>query len=154
MVIAVLVQFLKRIKSDAMKAIPWRRLAGWGGWAAAAFALGFAFSDSIPRALDQYPTSIPLKAMFGELGVSFLLLSAGTMGVVGMLFAMGWFFCRQAFGNIELPGWRRMPGFYYRDALMIGVGGTGALQALSRVTEGASSHLPTPHRAVGAACGL
>jgi len=52
-----------------------------------------------------------------------------------MLFAMGWFFLRQAFGETELPGWRGMPGTYYRDALMIGVGGTGALLALSRVTE-------------------
>jgi len=152
--IAVLVQFLKRIKSQAMKAIPWRRLAGWGGWAAAAFAAGFVFSDSIPKSLDKYPTSIPLKVMFGEIGVSFLLLSAGTVGAVGMLFAMGWFFCRQAFGDSELPGWRGMPGTYYRDAVMIGLGGSGALLALSRVTEWASSHWPTPHRALSAAFGF
>jgi hypothetical protein len=92
--------------------------------------------------------------MYAEMGVSFLLLSAGTVGVVGVLFAMGWFFCRQAFGETELPGWRGMPGTYYRDALMIGVGGTGALLALSRVTEWASSHWPTPHRALGAAFGF
>jgi membrane protease YdiL (CAAX protease family) len=154
LVIAVLVQFLKRIKSAAMKEIPWRTLAGWGGWAAAAFAAGFVFSDSIPKALDRYPTSIPLKVMFGEMGVSFLLLSAGTLGVVGMLFAVGWFFCRQAFGETELPGWRGMPGSYYRDAVMIGLGGTGALLALSRVTEWFSVHWPTKHRALGAAFGF
>ena len=152
--IAVLVQFLKRIKSQAMKEIPWRRLAGWGGWAAAAFAAGFAFSDSIPKALDRYPTSIPLKAMYAEMGVSFLLLSAGTVGVVAMLFAVGWFFCRQAFGETDLPGWRGMLGSYYRDALMIGLGGTGALLLLSRVTEWVSVHWPTKHRALGAAFGI
>jgi hypothetical protein len=154
LVIAVLVQFLKRIKSEAMKEIPWRRLAGWGGWAAAAFAAGFVFSDSIPKALQQYPTSIPLKVMFGEMGVSFLLLSAGAVGVVGMLFAIGWFFCRRAFGDTELPGWRGMAGSYYRDAVMIGVGGTGALLALSRVTEWVSVQWPTKHRALGAAFGF
>jgi membrane protease YdiL (CAAX protease family) len=154
LVIAVLVQFLKRIKSDAMRAIPWRRLAGWGGWAAAAFAAGFVFSDSIARSLDQYPTSVPLKVMYAEMGVSFLLLSAGTVVVVGLLFAMGWFFCRQAFGETELPGWRGMPGSYYRDAVMIGVGGTGVLLALSRLTEWASSHWPTTHRALGAQFGF
>jgi membrane protease YdiL (CAAX protease family) len=152
--IAALAQFLKRIKSEAMKAIPWKRLARWGGWAAAAFAAGFVFSDSIPKALDRYPTSIPLKVMFGQMGVSFLLLSAGTVGVVGILFAMGWFFCRQAFGDTELPGWRGMPGPYYRDAVMIGVGGTGALLALSMVTEWVSAHWPTQHRALGAAFGF
>ena len=154
LVIAVLVQFLRRIKSPAMKEIPWRRLAGWGGWAAAAFAAGFVFSDSIPKALDKYPTSIPLKVMYAEMGVSFLLLSAGTVGVVGVLFAIGWFFCRQAFGDTELPGWRGMPGNYYRDAMMIGLGGTGALLALSRLTEWVSAHWPTTHRALGAAFGF
>jgi hypothetical protein len=71
-----------------------------------------------------------------------------------MLFAVGWFFCRQAFGDTELPGWRGMAGSYYRDAVMIGVGGTGALLALSRVTEWVSSHWLTPHRALGAAFGF
>jgi membrane protease YdiL (CAAX protease family) len=154
LVIAVLVQFLRRIKSAAMKEIPWRRLAGWGGWAASAFAAGFAFSDSIPKALDKYPTSIPLKVMYAEMAVSFLLLSAGTVGVVGMLFAVGWFFCRQAFGDTELPGWRGMPGSYYRDSVMIGVGGTGALLVLSRATEWVSLHWPTKHRALGTAFGF
>ena len=154
LMIAVLVQFLKRIKSAAMREIPWRRLAGWGGWAAAAFAAGFVFSDSIPKALDKYPTSIPLKVMYAEMGVSFLLLSAGTVGVVGMLFAVGWFFCRQAFGDAELPRWRGMAGSYYRDAMMIGVGGTGALLALSRLTEWVSVHWPTPHRALGTSFGF
>ena len=152
--IAVLVQFLRRIKSSAMKQIPWRRLAGWGGWAAAAFAAGFAFSDSIARSLDRYPTSIPLKVMYAEMGLSFLLLSAGTVGVVGMLFAVGWFFCRQAFGDTELPGWRGMPRWYYRDALMIGLGGTGALLGVKQVMERVSNLWPTHHRALGAAFGL
>jgi len=136
-----------------MKEIPWRRLAGWGGWAAAAFATGFVFSDSIARALDQYPTSIPLKAMYAEMGVSFLLLSAGTVGVVGMLFAMGCFSADRHLRN-GAARMARHAGTYYRDALMIGVGGTGALLALSRVTEWASSHWPTPHRALNAAFGF
>jgi hypothetical protein len=47
-----------------------------------------------------------------------------------------------------------MPNYYYRDALLIGAGGTGALLALGRVTEWASAHWPTQHRAVSAAFGM
>ena len=54
----------------------------------------------------------------------------------------------------ELPGWRGMPNYYYRDALMIGVGRSGALLALRRVSEWASAHWPTKHRSLPAGFGM
>jgi hypothetical protein len=66
---------------------------------------------------------------------------------------MAWFFLRQAFAETDFPGWRGMAKNYYRDALLIGVGGTAALIALKRVSDWMSAHWPTPHQSLGAAFG-
>jgi hypothetical protein len=70
-----------------------------------------------------------------------------------VVFAMAWFFLRQAWRETEFPGWLRMPGNYYRDALMIGLGGTAALIAVRRISEWVSLHWPTAHQSVSAAFG-
>jgi hypothetical protein len=66
---------------------------------------------------------------------------------------MAWLFLRQAFSGTELPGWRGMSKSYYRDAVLIGVGGTAALIALRRVSEWLSARWPTPHQSLGAVFG-
>jgi len=71
-----------------------------------------------------------------------------------ILFAMGWFFLKQAYGEMDWPGWRGMPRNYYRDALLIGLGGTAALIAVSRATEFVLRRWTTPHRAFPANFGL
>jgi hypothetical protein len=73
---------------------------------------------------------------------------------VVILFAMGWFFLKQAYGEVDWPGWRGMAREYYRDALLIGLGGTAALIAVSRATEFVLRRWPTPHRSFPAGFGL
>ena len=73
-------------------------------------------------------------------------------GIV-LLFGMAWYFGRRAFGEERLPGWTGMPPLYYRDALLIGMGGTAALVGFSRLIAALSAHWPTAHRAIEASFG-
>jgi hypothetical protein len=76
------------------------------------------------------------------------------LGLVVILFAIGWFFLKQAYGELQWPGWSGMPREYYRDAFLIGAGGAAGLVALSRATEWVFGHWQTPHRAFPASFGL
>jgi len=145
-VIAALIFFLREIKSDLMKQVPWRRFTGWGLFALAAYVLIGVFGDRIPMFLSQYKTAIPLKFMYGGLAIGFTVGAFFYLGLVVTLFAMGWLFLKQVYGEMDWPGWRGMPREYYRDALFIGVGGTAALIAVSRAIEFVFRHWPTPHR--------
>ena len=151
--VAILIFFLREIKSELMKAVTWRRFAIWGLFGLAAYALVAACGNRIPQALSQYQTAIPLKFMMGALGIGFLVAAFFCLGAIVVVFAMAWFFLRRAFGDTEFPVWRGMPGSYYRDALAIGVGGTAALVAVRRVSEWVSMHWPTAHQSLGAAFG-
>ena len=152
--IAALVFFLREIRSDLMKQVPWRRFTGWGLFALAAYVAIGAFGDRIPMFLSQYKTAIPLKFMYGGLAIGFTIGAFFYLGLMVILFAMGWFFLKQAYGEVDWPGWRGMRSDYYRDALLIGVGGTAALIAVSRATEFVLRRWPTPHRSFPAGFGL
>ena len=151
--VAALIFFLREIKSELMKQVPWRRFTLWGLFALAAFVAVVACGNRIPQALMKYQTEMPLKFMYGGLAIGSIIGAFFYMGLVVILFAIGWFFLKQAYGEVSWPGWRGMPREYYRDALFIGVGGTAALLALARTTEWAFGHWPTQHRAFPAAFG-
>jgi membrane protease YdiL (CAAX protease family) len=149
----VLVFFLREIKSDLMKEVPWRRFALWGMYEVVAFILIFAFGNRIAQAFTQYPTAISLKNFLGGLGISFLVGTFFFLGAIVVLFAMTWFFLRQALPDNDFPGWSGMTKNYYRDALLIGAGGTAALIALRRISDWVSTHWPTQHQALNPSFG-
>ena len=64
----VLVFFLREIKSDLMREVPWRRFSLWGLYGIVAYILIFAFADRIAQALSQYSTAMPLKVRIRRLG--------------------------------------------------------------------------------------
>ncbi|HUL15602.1 MAG TPA: CPBP family intramembrane glutamic endopeptidase [Terriglobales bacterium] len=148
--ILALVLFFREIRSPAAQAVPWRRLASWGFWVLLGYVLVFAFGDRLPAALQQYPTAIPFKSMIGTLVIGFLLGGALWFGVIAFLFGLAWFYCSKAYGEDRLPSWMGMPGAYYRDALLIGLGGTAAFAGIGRLLELASKYWPTAHRAIPA----
>jgi membrane protease YdiL (CAAX protease family) len=152
--IAGLIFFLREIRSDLMKQVPWRRFTVWGLFALAAYVLIGAFGDRLPMFLSQYKTAIPLKYFYGGLAIGFTVGAFFYLGLTVILFAMGWLFLKQAYGELDWPRWRGMPADYYRDALLIGAGGTAALIAVSRATEFILRRWPTPHRAFPANFGL
>jgi hypothetical protein len=73
-------------------------------------------------------------------------------GIV-LLFGMAWYFGRRALGEERLPSWTGMPLLYYRDAVLIGVGGTAALVGFSRLIAALSAHWLTAHRGIEASFG-
>jgi membrane protease YdiL (CAAX protease family) len=143
---AALFFFLREIKSERMKELPWRRFSAWGLWGLVSYVGVIVAGDRIPAALSHYNTAMPLKFLLGGLGIGFLIGAFFYMGAIVLLFAMGWFFLKQAFGDAALPGWKGMRREYYRDALLIGIGGSGALLAVQRLTEWMLSRWPTAHQ--------
>jgi membrane protease YdiL (CAAX protease family) len=152
--ITILVIFLRNLKSAAVAAIPWKRLVWWSSWSLLAFYVAFAFSSRIPDFLmEQYHTDQPLKFAYGILGIGALLGGPFRLASLGLLFGVAWFYAHRAFGEERIPGWLGMPTAYYRDALFIALGGTGAFVALRRVLEAALVYWPTIHRVAAASWG-
>jgi membrane protease YdiL (CAAX protease family) len=152
MVVALIV-FLKNLRSDDAHSIPWRRLAVWGLWGLAAFVIIFAFGNRIATFMNAYQTAIPFKTMLAGIGIAVVLGGAVYFSGIVLLFGMAWYFGRRAFGEERLPGWTGMPPVYYRDALLIGMGGTAALIGFSRVIAALSAHWATAHRGIEASFG-
>ncbi|HEY1424864.1 MAG TPA: CPBP family intramembrane glutamic endopeptidase [Candidatus Acidoferrum sp.] len=152
--VAAVVYFLREIKSPLMRRLPWKRFSAWGLAVLAGYLCIVIFGNRIAQSMSQYNTAMPLKFMYGILGIGNLLGAFFYIGAVTFLFAVAWFFLHQAFGEVELPGWSGMPKDYYRDALLIGVGGTGAFLVFDRVAGWAAERWPTLHRAAPASFGL
>jgi hypothetical protein len=68
-----------------------------------------------------------------------------------LLLGFGWFLLARCFGAEHLPGWRGMPAWYYRDGLLLGLGGAGALVILARAVGQLDRLWATPRAAVEAA---
>lgn len=146
--LTMLILFLKNLRSDAARAIPWKRLSLWACWSLVAYVANLAFGNSIANVLSSYQTAIPFKTMIGTLVVGFLLGAPFTFGAFAFLFSLAWYFATIAFGRERLPQWVGMPAAYYRDALCMGVGGLAASIALHRIPAAAASHSETLHRSM------
>ncbi len=140
--ITALIVFLKNLRSEAARKIPWKRLTMWALWGFAGFLLAIAFSDFVQTVLSGYNTAIPLKTQIGVTAIRTLLQILFSFGFLALLFGMAWYYGVRAFGVERIPGWTSMPGAYYRDALFIGLGGTAAWVALETILSWASQHLP------------
>ena len=150
---AALIAFLKNLKSEAARSIPWRRIGSWSAWALGGYLVVFTLGDRIPTFLNAYDTAIPLKIMFGGVAIGALLGAPLYFGAVALLFGMAWYFSMRAFGKDRLPGWLGMPADYYRDAVWIGLGGAAGLLGLERLVATASTYWPTAHRSFEAVFG-
>jgi len=148
-----LILFLVKLRSPAAASIPWRRFARWAPWGAACFLAVFALGNRLPMFLASYDTAIPLKFMFGGIAIGVLFGAGFYFAVLLLLFGLTWFYGAPAFGEDRLPAWKGMPAAYYRDALLIGIGGTAALAGLGRLTYLLGRSWNTPHRTLDAAIG-
>jgi hypothetical protein len=151
--LAALILFLKNLRSDAARSVPWKRLGLWSIWGLFAYVLVFLLGDRIPSSLSSYSTAIPYKTMLGGLGVGFILGGAFYFSALAFLFGTAWYFAIRAFGEECIPHWTNMPPPYYRDSFWIGLGGGAVLLGLNRLLQAASAYWPTPHRAAEASFG-
>ena len=144
--LTLLIIFFKNLRSEAARAVPWKRLSLWAAWGLVAFYVVFVVGDRIPNFMNAYNTAIPYKTTLGVLGIFALLGGPFSFGALVLLFGVAWYYARLAFGEDRLPGWAGMPGKFYRDALWIGLGGSAGLLGLERLLAEASTHWPTVHR--------
>jgi membrane protease YdiL (CAAX protease family) len=151
--LAALVFFLKNLRSEAVRSIPWKRLGIWSSWGLLAYVVVFFLGNRIPSLLNLYNTAIPYKTLLGGLGVGFILGGALYFSALALLFGTAWYYASRAFGEQRIPSWSGMQPSYYRDAIWIGVGGGAALLGLTRLLQFGSAYLPTLHRAVEASFG-
>jgi len=141
-----LVLFFKNLRSEAMRAIPWRRLVLWAVWGLVGYALVVGFGNRLQYFLNSYQTAIPFKTMMGGIVIGLLVGAVFYPGGLAALFGIASYFSNRAFGEERLPVGRPMPGVYYRDALWIGVCGTAGFLGLRRLLESLSMHWQTVHR--------
>jgi membrane protease YdiL (CAAX protease family) len=151
--ITVLILFLKNLRSNEVRAIPWRSIVRWSAWSFVGYILILAFGNRIPNLLNAYQTAIPFKTMLIGVGIGALLGAPFYWGGTALLLGIAWYFASRAFGEDRLPGWAGMPAAYYRDALWIALGGTAGFLGLSRLWQVVEAHWPTAHRATAASFG-
>ena len=149
-----LIVFLKNLKSEAARAIPWRRIGIFALCGVFGFLLVFLLGSRIANFLNLYTTAIPLKVTFGILGIGALFGMLFNFGRIALLFGIAWYFAARAFGQEKLPDGARLPTSYYRDALWIGLGGSAAILGLERLLASASMYWPTVHRSLPANFGM
>jgi hypothetical protein len=151
--ITALIVFFKNLKSEAARAIPWKRIGFWSLWGLCGFLVVFVLGSRIVDFLNLYDTSNPLKYTYAGIAIAVLFGAPFVFGAIASLFGLAWFFAARAFGEERLPGWLGMPANYYRDAFCIGLGGCAALLGLERVLAVASAYWPTVHRSMPASFG-
>jgi membrane protease YdiL (CAAX protease family) len=151
--ITALAVFLKNVRSAAMREIPWKRLTFWGGLALIGFVLIFCFGSRIQESLNIYPTAIPFKTMVGTLAIGTLLGAVFYAGGIVLVTGVAAYFCSRAFGVERLPVGERMPALYYRDALIVALGGTAGFLGVRRGIEALAHYWVTVHRSLGAGFG-
>jgi Type II CAAX prenyl endopeptidase Rce1-like len=138
--------YFQHFRSEDAQSVPWRRLSKWAMWSLGGLILTIAFGDRLAQVMQQYQTAMPLKAWYLFAAISLVIGTAFTVGALILTFGIAWFYCRRAFGESRLPRWTGMQQLYYRDALLIGIGGVCALAGLQSMIAWARDHFPTVHR--------
>lgn len=138
--------YFKQFRSQDARSIPWKRISGWAMWSLAGFLLTIFWGDRLAQVLQQYQTAVPLKVWYLIATISIVIGGVFSVGILILAFGIAWFYCRKAFGEERLPSWTGMPKLYYRDALLIGVGGVCALAGLQATFAWMGAHFPVAHR--------
>ena len=146
--ITALVFFFRNLRSEAMHAVPWRRLFFWAIWGLVAYVLIVSFGNRMQSFLNAYPTAIPFKTVLSGFVIAILLGAVFYTGGLAMLFGFGSYFSNRAFGEEWLPVGRPMPSVYYRDAVWIGACGAAGILGVRRAIEFLGAHWPTVHRSL------
>jgi len=146
--ITAILLFFRNLRSESMRAIPWRRLGLWSLWGLLAYGLIVGLGNRWQFFLNSYQTAIPFKTMLGGVVIGLLLGAVFYAGGLALLFGGATYFSNRAFGEERLPVGTRLPGVYYRDALWIGMCGTAGILGLRRLIEFVFLNWQTVHRSL------
>jgi membrane protease YdiL (CAAX protease family) len=152
--VTAFIAFLRSLRSETARSVPWRRISLWALYSLAGYALIVALGNFFPgRIHDQYETAVPFKFVLAGLGIGVFLGAIFNFGAVALLFGVSWYYGKQAFGEERIPSWTSMPAKYYRDALWIGLGGAATLIGLRTLLQTAAGHFAIAHRYAEASFG-
>ena len=138
--LAVLIVFLRNLKSPQIAAVPWRRIALWSLVVLAASLAKFATLG--PQYLLTYQTEQPFATFLGTLLIGQVLSAALFYSATIFLLGLGLFFLGRAYGPDFLPLSHRLSGAYFRDALLVMLSGGAILAGLHRLRDLAAATWP------------
>ncbi len=129
--VAVLVIFLRSLKSPDVARVPWQGLAKVS---IPMLAAGIAiYVNRAPQLLLNYPTATPLATFYVTLAITLIFVAALYLAGAVLLLGFSWFFAERAFGAGRIPGWREMNAAYFRDAFFVASFGSAAVLGLNRL---------------------
>ncbi len=142
--IAVLVIFLRNLKSAEIARIPWHAIIKWSLWMLLA-AIVISINRA-PQLLANYTTTMPLAKYYATLAISLLFIVSLYLAVAVLLLGVSWFFLERAFGRGCIPAWPEDAGRVLsrralRGNLRLGsIDGSRSPAGIVRALAGAAAH--------------
>jgi hypothetical protein len=131
--IAVLVIFLRNLKSPDVARVPWRGLTTLS---VLMLLAGIAlYVNRAPQLLMAYPTTWPLSSYYTTLAVFLIFITGVYVAGSVLLLGFAWFFLERAFGPGCVPAWRETGSAYFRDAFCLVLFGSVAVMGLGHLRE-------------------
>jgi membrane protease YdiL (CAAX protease family) len=129
--IAVLVIFLRSLKSPDVARVPWRRI---GKLSILMLLAGIViYVNRTPQLLLNYTTAWPLNTFYVVLLISLIFITAIYMAAAVLLLGLAWFFLDRAFGPGRIAMWRETNAAYFRDAFCVALFGSASVMGLNRL---------------------
>ncbi len=129
--IAVLVIFLRSLKSPDVARVPWRAI---GKLSILMLLAGIViYVNRAPQLLLNYTTASPLATFYIILFISMIFIVAIYLAGAVLLLGLSWFFVERSFGSGHIPAWNGRNAGYFRDAFCVGLFGSAAVMGLSRL---------------------
>jgi hypothetical protein len=138
--LAVLIIFLRNLKSPQIAAVPWRRIALWALVVLAASLVKFVALE--PQYLLTYQTGQPFATFLGTLLIGQVLGAALFYSATIFLLGLGLFFLGRAYGPDSLPSSQSLSGAYFRDAILAMLCGWAVFAGLHRLRDFAAAAWP------------
>ena len=141
--LAMLIIFLRSLKTPLVAALPWRRIALWSLVVLAASLVRFV--TLLPQYMLTYRTDQPFATFIGTLLIGQTLAASLLYSATIFLLGLAVFFLAQGYGFERVPFGHSLPGVYYRDAILIMLCGWGSVAGLRHLRDLVTAIWPVAH---------
>ena len=145
--VAVLVIFLRSLKSPEVARVPWLPLGKVS--LAMLFAGIVIYINRTPQLFMSYTTAWPLATYYIILLISLIFITAVYLSGSVFLLGLSWFFVARGFGQGRIREWRALDAGYFRDAFCVALFGSSAVMGLNRLPA-LFAHWPLLRHSLGA----